>query len=366
MQIQLLIPGLLWPGASLVGPASGLALPGLERLLGLGRRSLGAFEPLDRQLARLFGLDGGDAPAPFAALRRLGEPDAPPPAPGDHWLCADPVNIAFAREHMLLHELPEAELEADEAAALVAALNAHFAELGRFEACSPTRWYLRLAAPTRAVLYPLHDVAGRPMKHFLPEGEDARLWQRTMNEAQIVLYNHPLNQAREQRGLRPANGVWFWGAGRLPAAPRAPHAAVQASDPLVVGLARAAGVEPTPPALEAALRADTLVVLDTLLKPAQQLDLARWRAGLEALERDWFAPLAAALGSGRLRALQLLAPGDRGTLELRLRAAERWKFWRKPYPFDALLKSAMPPPRALPDAAPAPPSGAVDSDPDRR
>ncbi|MGD9872293.1 MAG: hypothetical protein AB7S63_14755, partial [Thauera sp.] len=62
MQIQLLIPGLLWPVATLLGPASGLALDGLATLLGRGRRQVTAFEPYDRQLARLFGLHGDTLP----------------------------------------------------------------------------------------------------------------------------------------------------------------------------------------------------------------------------------------------------------------------------------------------------------------
>ena len=110
MQIQLLIPGLLWPVATLLGPASGLALDGLATLLGRGRRQVTAFEPYDRQLARLFGLRGDTLP--MAALRRLGEADAPAPEPGSHWLCADPVNLSFAREHLLLQAFPDEELDA--------------------------------------------------------------------------------------------------------------------------------------------------------------------------------------------------------------------------------------------------------------
>jgi hypothetical protein len=355
MQIHLLIPGLLWPSAAVAGPAAGLALAGLERMLGLGRPRLAAFEPLDRQFARLFGL-AGSAPLPLAALRRLGEAGAEPPAPGSHWLCADPVNLAFSREHLLLHDFADDAADAPdraEAAALVAALNDSFAERGRFEVCTPTRWYLRLAAPTHATFYPLHDAVGRPIRHFLPEGEGARLWQRTMNEAQIVLHNHPLSRAREAAGRRAVNSLWLWGAGELDDAPRAPLPAVQATDPLTIGLARAAGVEPRRPEPAAALGGDTLVVLDGLLRPAQQLDLDAWRAGLEALERDWFAPLAEALRRGRLQTLRLTAPGDRGTLELVVRAADRWKFWRQPQSFAALLQSAAPPPRTLPAAAPA-------------
>ncbi len=346
MQIQLLIPGLLWPVVTLLGPASGLGLGGLASLLGRGRRQVTAFEPYDRQLARLFGVHGDTLP--MASLRRLGEADAPTPEQAGHWLCADPVNLSFAREHLLLQAFPDEELDAAESAELVAELNAIFADLGRFEACTPTRWYLRLHRPTAVTLYPLDDVTGRPVKHFLPEGDDARLWQRTMNEAQIVLHNHARSRAREEAGRRTVNSVWLWGAGALDAPPQAPARQVQATDPISIGLARAAGVAVGAPDPGSALTQDTLVVLDALRKPAQQLDLDTWRRGLERLERDWFAPLAEAFRAGRLDTVRLTAPGDRGTLQLELHRSERWKFWRKPYAFDALLKSIAPAPMQTP------------------
>ena len=350
MQIQLLIPGLLWPTATLLGPASGLALDGLATLLGRGTREVREFEPCDRQLARLFGLE--DVNLPLATLRRLGEADAAPVEPGSHWLCADPVNLSFAREHLLLHPFADDALGIDEAATLITALNELFTDLGHFEACTPTRWYLRLKQPTEVTLYALDDVIGRPIKHFLPEGKDARLWQRTMNEAQIVLHNHAASQAREAAGKRPVNSLWLWGAGTLAQNPRAPAQAVQATDPLSLGMARAAGVPTRAPERAHALRQSTLVVLDSLLKPAQQLDLESWRDALAALERDWFAPLSDAIKGGQLQALQLTAPSDRGTLHVRLGSAERWKFWRKPYAFDALLKSIAPAAHTAPGAAP--------------
>lgn len=339
MQIHLVLPGLLWPSTTLFGPASDLALPGLARLLGLGQRRIEGFEPFDRQLARLFGLEAD--PLPLAALRRFGEGDATADAGAD-WLCADPVNLSFAREHMLLGEFPAAELTDADVGALLATLNDTFADLGRFEASTTTRWYLRLAQPTRVKLYPLHDVVGRPIKDFLPEGEDAQLWQRTMNEVQIVLHNHPLSQAREAAGGRPVNSLWFWGAGRLQETARSPLAAVQASDPLTRGLARAAGVPVSAPDPAGALRKDTLVVLDDLLRPSLQLDLESWRGALARLEQDWFAPLADSLHSGKLHGLSLTAPGDRATLRLRVGARDHWRFWRKPLPFDTFLKSLAP------------------------
>jgi hypothetical protein len=304
-----------------------------------------AFEPYDRQLLRLFGLDAD--PLPLAALRRLGEADAPPP-PGSHWLCADPVNLSFAREHLLLNAFRPEDIGDDEAATLIALLNDTFADLGHFEAAAGNRWYLRLAAPTRFTSYPVHDVVGRPIKLFLPEGEDARLWQRTMNEAQILLHNHALNVARSAAGRAPINSLWLWGNGTLDMPLRAPLAAVEAEDALALGLARAAGLAADRPQVASALRTDTLVVLDALRAPALLLDLDTWRERLLGLERDWFVPLAAALSSGRLQRLTLSAAGDRGTLELEVSARARWKFWRKPLPLATLLQSLQPAPAPAP------------------
>lgn len=344
MQIQLLIPGLLWPVVTLLGPASGLGLGGLASLPGRGRRQVTAFEPYDRQLARLFGVHGDTLP--MASLRRLGEADAPTPEQAGHWLCADPVNLSFAREHLLLQAFRMRSWTQRRAPSWSPSSTPSSPISAASKPARP-RWYLRLHRPTAVTLYPLDDVTGRPVKHFLPEGDDARLWQRTMNEAQIVLHNHARSRAREEAGRRAVNSVWLWGAGALDAPPQAPARQVQATDQHRC-LARAAGVAVGAPDPGSALTQDTLVVLDALRKPAQQLDLDTWRRGLETLERDWLAPLAEAFRAGRLDTVRLTAPGDRGTLQLELHRSERWKFWRKPYAFDALLKSIAPAPMQTP------------------
>lgn len=54
-----------------------------------------------------------------------------------------------------------------------------------------------------------------------------------------------------------------------------------------------------------------------------------WRQRLQALEADYFAPLAQALKTGQLGRLTLRSPGEAGFCA-QLGAAERWKFWRSP------------------------------------
>ncbi|MDR1063580.1 MAG: hypothetical protein LBL48_06570 [Azoarcus sp.] len=344
-RLLLVIPGLLWPSPQTHRPARDVPLAALSRLLGYGRRRIEAFSRPECLLARLFGVD--DEMPPLAALRRLGENDNSniPPAPASradaetHWLCADPVNLFLTREHLLLGDFTDDEIDAAEAAALNTALNHDFSGLGQFSAVTPTRWYLRLDHPPTARFSPLHDVAGRPIQDFLPEGDEAsaRHWRHILNEIQIALHNHPVNRARETAGRRTINSLWFWGASARPAldaAPRAPRPAIQTLDPMARGLARAAGIEPGPPDVDTALRASTLLTLDTLAAPARHLDLAAWQAALATLENDWFALIAKALDASILHRLELLAPGDRHSLSFTVDRRARWRFWRKPLPLD--------------------------------
>ena len=40
-----------------------------------------------------------------------------------------------------------------------------------------------------------------------------------MRESYDILNNHPINEARRARGLRPANSIWLWSPGKKPSLP---------------------------------------------------------------------------------------------------------------------------------------------------
>ena len=63
-------------------------------------------------------------------------------------------------------------------------------------------------------LVPPHDVLGQKVGINLPK-EDAL--REMMKKSYEILKNHPINVARKEAGLNPANCCWFWGAGTKPA-----------------------------------------------------------------------------------------------------------------------------------------------------
>jgi 2,3-bisphosphoglycerate-independent phosphoglycerate mutase len=63
-------------------------------------------------------------------------------------------------------------------------------------------------------IIPPHDIIGREISRFLPQMKKPVL--TLMKESQRLLKNHPVNHAREAKGLPPANSIWLWGQGRSP------------------------------------------------------------------------------------------------------------------------------------------------------
>ena len=63
-------------------------------------------------------------------------------------------------------------------------------------------------------LTPPHDVLGMKIGQFLPIDPVLR---KMMERSYRILENHPVNVARREKGLKPANSCWFWGAGTKPA-----------------------------------------------------------------------------------------------------------------------------------------------------
>ncbi len=62
-------------------------------------------------------------------------------------------------------------------------------------------------------LTPPHDVLGRVIGEYLPAQPELR---EMMKKSYDILANHPINKARMEKGLNPANSIWFWGAGTKP------------------------------------------------------------------------------------------------------------------------------------------------------
>lgn len=290
-----------------------------------------------------------DPPAPFAALRehfgplpaldRFTRADRAEPAwsltpagagaltalaagddPGDAWWSrVDPVHLVAGNDSL---RMAPPTLEDDDAAALVAYL-AHELDLP-IRRADATHWYARFT-PYAENLHAPTEVLGRNIDRYLPR--DAAL-MRWVNDAQMVLHQHPVNLRRVDHGEPAINCLWPWGGGALEAPAVLPFARVFTARPELVGAARFHDLpaDDAPRAfLDTPLAAATLVDLDAVFESGRLGAVEAWVEALQALERDWLAPAVAALDAGDLESLSL----HDGRVTYTLRRGMRWRVWRR-------------------------------------
>ena len=93
-----------------------------------------------------------------------------------------------------------------------------------------------------------HDILTQKIGEYLPHGEYGEMFGRMMRESYDILENHPVNVSRRERGLKPANSLWFWSPGRKPALPNFKEkwgldASVISAVDLIKGIGICAGME---------------------------------------------------------------------------------------------------------------------------
>jgi len=326
--LTLIVPGLIWTRQALADLTYDLPLPAFSTLLGRGRLRR---RPPQGTATILTEISGLSAPLPAAALRWFALQEHPGEA---DWLCLDPVQLRVQERSLIVDDPQRLELSGEEAAALAVSLAPTLAALGQLAVISPHAWNLRLSAGAPA-FQALPEAAGRSVS-ALPLDPAYGPWRHAINEAQMILHTHPVNQARAAAGRPVVNSLWPWGGGRLPTrdnrADAGRHGALWSDDPIAQGIARLLEIESDmlPAGFGTSTARNPLAIHHALEQPARSGDALAWREQLERLEADWLVPALAALRSGRLDALRLLAPGDLAAAELNVSRHDLWKFWRKP------------------------------------
>ncbi len=310
---HLYYPGLLGPNV----PVEELAkdqwpdctqLPHLCRILARGHKQALNKTSLEARILHGLGVQfDTHADVPLAALRaHLLSPQIDN---ASLW-CLDPVHVQIDQEEAVLLANESLDLSESEARHLIDDLNAHFAEDGLvIHYHKPHQWVLQgqLALTTQ----PLSEVMQNSIDRFQPAGHDETRWRKLVNELQMLLHAHPVNQAREQQGMAVVNSAWLWGGagGEQPAYHyEALVQTVFCNEQWVHDVAVVCDIVHT--ALPEDMRAqhfdgNSLLIFLNQLQAIKQHDVYAWFKDLKQLNDDVLGPMLDKLANGRLDSLTL-------------------------------------------------------------
>ena len=254
-----------------------LKLPQLEKLL--ARLTPDAPDPGDefslstpheRALARTLGLPVQDGLIPWAAHHAHTDGGAAFITPC-HWQAGS--------HQITMGDLPLADFSEAESRALMAAMQPYFEEDGitlKFD--DATRWLAHSPVFDGIATASLDRVMGRNLENWMPRDANAAPLRRLQNEMQMLLYTHPVNEARSNRRVPVVNSFWLSGTGQL----NSPQPTAGATQPTVV---------------------------ETLRQAALKEDWATWTQAWQQVDANECAALRTALDQGQ--AVQLTLCGER-------------------------------------------------------
>ena len=142
------------------------------------------------------------------------------------------------------------EISTEEADELVKAINERFADDKKhlYTGMSYKHCFMWKTDMDRYEFARPHDIINQRIGDFLPKEENGGgEFLEVMRASYDILNDHPVNQARRARGLKPGNSLWFWSPGKKPQRPCFKekwglNAAVISATDLIKGIAICAGM----------------------------------------------------------------------------------------------------------------------------
>ena len=262
----------------------------------------------------------------------------PHPIEGTQLWCLDPVYIQIDQEQAVLLANEQLELSEYEARHIIDDLNSHFSQDGFIvHYLSPHQWLLQgeLAITTRT----LNETLQKNINDYQPTGSDERRWRKLINEVQMLLHGHPVNQAREQRGEAVVNSLWLWGGFNQQESPyyEAIIDAVYCDENFVHEVALVCDIKHKP--LPIHIDKNLLVHKTSLLIFTDQLgairnnDVFSWFEHLKRFDKQVLAPLFQFLKEGKLNSLTLYSD----TVSMTLTKKDLGKWWKRSKAFAASM-----------------------------
>lgn len=216
---------------------AGWQLPHLQTLLGQMQRQQVLQDPgptplhlpHERLQAQALGWAPDATTLPWAAwhLAQQGRASAEPQA----WMT--PCHWQIGMDQVVMADPAHLHLSDEESQQLLQTMQPFLQEDGlQVTWHSALRWHAQGGLLAELPTASLDRVIGQEVKDWMPQHTAARPLQRLQSEMQMLLYNHPVNDAREARRQHTVNAFWLHGAGMLPAGTPTAEPAVTVADAL--------------------------------------------------------------------------------------------------------------------------------------
>ncbi len=167
-------------------------------------------------------------------------------------LCCDFITLQSSHNDMIMKDFSAGQLSDADSRLLLSALDGQIEGEPRFfPGRGPHNLMVIKSPPFPKRLLPPHELIGEGLRQFLTNDDGRGDLAHIMNQAQIILHQHPYNKGKVQQGYDAVNSIWLWGNGELRSLPAfhktyGKKASLISASLLFEGMALAAGIKHVP------------------------------------------------------------------------------------------------------------------------
>ena len=246
---------------------------------------------------------------------------------GHRYLLFKPVHLKADMHNAIVVAIEESQKNTDDINILINDLEVYFNVDCDIQSIPFGNWLMHLKQCDPPRHYPHYlSVIGMKADPYIEQSKAMLPWYKLMNEMQMYLHQHEINQNRLETGLLAINSLWFWGAGSW--TPDSTNSVGWfCDDELLRQFARVSGIEITDLSkLEASRFNQDSLVIDLSVLQAMKTDTeSNLQELLQRIDRKLIKPLLNAVGKQRCNVRLRAGSG----FDYQLRPVSRFKWWCK-------------------------------------
>jgi hypothetical protein len=311
-QLNLVLPGIIWPEiADYEYLIKQLDIPNLRKLCTKAKLHKADFCYSDFIYSNYDYSAGSLATSYAKKLNIIAEFSS--------FLIVEPTHLRADRDRLLIAEAELLQLNTEEAETIINAINQHFSGELKLYLLEDDLWLLGTNLDLAdLVSYPIIDIVGENIDDFLPQGKSRLALHKILNEIQMLLFNLPLNQQRQDEGLMMVNSLWFWDK-QNPKQEVTSMQMIQTNQQLNQQIININSLEAE----------EKTLIINNGYFAARYRDSFAWTQQMNQFEHEVVPKLLKLLSSRKLRQINILIPGLDGGWRLSVKSLDLWCFWRK-------------------------------------
>ena len=131
-------------------------------------------------------------------------------------LCCDFVTLQASHNDMVMKDYTAGRLSCEDSKNYLKALQDKISDspITFYSGFSHNNLMVIKSQPFSKRLIPPNELIGEGIRKFMPEDDQFKDLIYIINQAQIILHNHPMSQQRKLKNLDLVNSIWLWGNGK--------------------------------------------------------------------------------------------------------------------------------------------------------